>query len=94
MSILQQLYDSEINATIGWFWDSGFDLAIGDTMNGFKERGRVDTWEEVEVWLADKAIEHYPDSDFAKASRPPKLSGDRAKLDESVQKIIDGAKPA
>ena len=65
--VMQQLYDSEINAHITWFWDLGFDVSLGDGLNGYVDETRVDTWDEVETWLVKKAVEHFPYSDFAKA---------------------------
>jgi hypothetical protein len=32
---LQRIYDSEINVEIGWFWDGGIDVRLGDKMNGY-----------------------------------------------------------
>ena len=32
---LQKIYDSEINVRIGWFWDSGIEIRLGDDMNGY-----------------------------------------------------------
>lgn len=64
--ILQDLYDSEINFTIATFWDAGFRVMLGDDMNGFAAETRVKTFNEAVQWLALAAIEHYPDSDFAK----------------------------
>lgn len=69
MSILQELYDSEINATIEWFWDGGFDLNLGDGMNGFVAKGCALSWAEAEDWLEHEAIKHYPDSVFAKSRK-------------------------
>lgn len=69
MSILQRLYDSEINAKIEWFWDSGFDVTLGDHMNGYVDSMNTRDWAEAEAWLRDKAIEHWPQSDFAKSQR-------------------------
>lgn len=69
MSILQDLYDSEINVSISTFWDAGYDMKIGDNMNGFDEEGSVETWAEVEPWLERAAIAHYPDSVFAQNRR-------------------------
>jgi hypothetical protein len=34
-SVLQQIYDSEINASVSWFWDGGFAVKLGDSINGF-----------------------------------------------------------
>lgn len=42
---LQKIYDSEINISIGWFWDGGITLRLGDEMNGFSARRRPsDQW--------------------------------------------------
>jgi hypothetical protein len=32
---LQNIYDSEINIRIGWLWDGGVEVQLGDEMNGF-----------------------------------------------------------
>ena len=32
---LQRIYDSEINVRIGWLWDGGIDIRLGDEMNGY-----------------------------------------------------------
>lgn len=65
-NLCQDLYDSEINARISWFWDGGFDVAIGDGMNGFKEGGTCETWAEAQEYLREEALKHYPNSLFAK----------------------------
>ena len=69
MSLMQELYDSEINASVSWFWDAGFEVKLGDYINGWKAEDQVYTWAEVEAWLTARAIEHYPESVFAKARR-------------------------
>jgi hypothetical protein len=66
-TVIPDLYASEINATIEWFWDGGFEVAIGDDMNGWCSRGNCDTWVEALEWLQDAAIAAWPDSAFAKA---------------------------
>src|SRR5580700_7235326 len=38
---LQKIYDSEINLSIYWMWDTGFDLKLGDEFGGFVEGGQV-----------------------------------------------------
>ena len=73
MEILQALYDSEINFTIGTFWDGGFDWKLGDLMNGFKDQGCSDTFEKAVGELKAAAISHYPDSEFTKKSRCDRL---------------------
>ena len=32
---LQKIYDSEINIRIGWLWDGGIDVYLGDGTNGY-----------------------------------------------------------
>jgi hypothetical protein len=65
MSTLQRLYDSEINFEVSGFYDAGFDVRLGDELNGFLAQGKVETWAEVEAWLRDQALAHFPDSKFA-----------------------------
>jgi len=67
MSILQRLYDSEINFEVSGFYDAGFDGRLGDALNGFLAEGKFETWAEAETWLRDKALVHFRDSEFAKS---------------------------
>lgn len=67
MSVLQALYDSEINFSISTFWDGGFDVKLGEEINGFKAFGNCGSMADAERWLKEKAVELYPESDFAKA---------------------------
>lgn len=78
--MLQDLYDSEINVKIAWFWDGGIEVHIGngiydvydyETQSGTNNKSwqastHVADIAEAEQWLKLKAIELYPDSDFAK----------------------------
>ena len=43
----------------------GFDVQLGDALNGFIAEDTVETWAEVEAWLRDQALAHFPDSKFA-----------------------------
>lgn len=77
---LQELYKSEINVKIGWFWDGGIEVHIGNGIydvydqetetktnhDAWLAATNVKTIEEANDWLKKKAIELYPDSDFAK----------------------------
>jgi hypothetical protein len=65
MTVLQRLYDSEINFVIEAFYDAGFYVKLGDEMNGFEAEGRCPTWADVEEWLTGMARIHYPTSHFA-----------------------------
>jgi hypothetical protein len=44
---LQKMYDSEIHVDIGWLWDGGIDLSIGND----EVTGNVRTVAEVLSWL-------------------------------------------
>jgi hypothetical protein len=43
MSIFQRLYDSEINFEVSGFYDAGFEVRLGDALNGFLAHGKVET---------------------------------------------------
>jgi len=72
MSILQDLYDSEINVSVETLWDCGFTVRIGDHLNGFRAERRFEDWGSAETWLRATAISLYPESQFAERySLPP-----------------------
>lgn len=60
MTIFQRLYDLEINFAVSCFWDGGFDVKLGDPMNGWRAETEVRTWPEVEEWLRVNAAIHWP----------------------------------
>lgn len=64
------LYQSEINASVSWFWDGGIDVAIGDAINGWHSKACFDIGEigEVAAWLDSEAKRIYPDSRYAKGA--------------------------
>lgn len=64
-NVLAALYDSEINVHISSFWDGGFEIKLGDGMNGFDAEATVEFPTEIEPWLKAAAIKAYPDSRFA-----------------------------
>ena len=64
--LFKQLYDSEINLQFSWFWDTGFDIKIGDIMNGFSTEFNSYDLDECEQWIIDTVIELYPNSLFTK----------------------------
>lgn len=70
MSVLQRLYDNEINFKVETFWDGGFDITLGDPMNGVDASTSVRTWAEAEAWLAERAAALYPNRDFATRLAP------------------------
>ena len=68
--VLQRLYSSEINIELGWCWDGGIDVAIGNAYGcGLGEPEAKYTAESILDalrWLAETACELYPDSAFTK----------------------------
>src|SRR5437764_1453479 len=44
---LQKIYDSEINMEIGWLWDGGIDVRLGDKMNGYLTEQNVSSVSEI-----------------------------------------------
>ncbi|HET8700819.1 MAG TPA: hypothetical protein VFL97_04030 [Nitrococcus sp.] len=66
-SLMQQLYESEINFAVSSSYDDGFYVKLGDEMNGFRAEARLNTWDDVEEWLAGMARVHYPTSVFARS---------------------------
>ncbi len=67
MEELQKIYDSEINIMIYTFWDGGFDLKLGDKMNGFVAESAVDKASEIIPWFQEQIKIHYPESTYAKS---------------------------
>jgi hypothetical protein len=49
------VYDSETSAVIEWFWDGGFDVTLGDSVNP-DAQGRAKTWSEVDVWFRQQIL--------------------------------------
>ena len=65
--ILQDIYASELNIAIGWFWDAGMYFGLGDDANGWKaEMDGFYDFNEGLKWLMERIFEHYPDSEFTK----------------------------
>jgi len=61
---LQKIYDSEINLSLSWLWDGGFDLKLGDEMNGFVEEGQVRTVADILPWFQNAIAKHIPQSQY------------------------------
>lgn len=64
--LIQALYDSEINLEIKWVWDSGFDIRIGDKMNGFVHQFYCDTVEEMEQQIETNVKKYFPKFNYTK----------------------------
>jgi hypothetical protein len=63
--LLQDLYDSEINVEIMWCWDGGFEFHLNDIHNEVVAVN-VKKADEIAPALAQKCLELYPESAFAK----------------------------
>lgn len=50
---MQRFYDYEQNISITCFYDGGWDVKIGDEMNGYKASANLNTLDEVEAYLAN-----------------------------------------
>lgn len=50
---LQKIYDSEINVSIGWLWDEGIDVRLGDLLNGFLAEENVPSTDQIVPWLQE-----------------------------------------
>jgi hypothetical protein len=68
-STLQGLYESEVNYTVSAFWGCGFRWKLGDGLNGFVAEGSAATFDQAVSNLAQAAIEHFPESAFARGLR-------------------------
>ena len=62
---LQKIYDSEINVRIGWLWDGGIEVRLGDDMNGYLAEETVRMVAEIIPWLQAAIAHFYPGSSYA-----------------------------
>lgn len=88
MSVFQDLYDSEINFHVSSFWDGGFEVRLGDPINGFRAETTVPHFGMIAGWLIEAAIECYPKSAFALMYRDGKSKWDAR---QTMQKRADRA---
>jgi hypothetical protein len=63
--VLKQLYESEISCSISSFWDGGWDVKLGDEMNGFVAEGNFHTLDEAAEFLDRQARIHFRESVYA-----------------------------
>src|SRR5215467_9546083 len=64
---LQKIYDSEINIRIGWLWDGGIDVYLGDDMNGYVAHENVPSAGDILPWLQSAIAHFYPKSSYARS---------------------------
>jgi hypothetical protein len=67
---LQKIYNSEINIRIGWFWDGGIEIRLGDDLNGYLAEETVKTVAEIVPWLQEAIAHFYPGSSYARSLSP------------------------
>jgi hypothetical protein len=58
------LYSDEINWSISTVWDTGYEIKLGDSRNGFHATKRVQGAEEIGPALRRMVAEHYPETDW------------------------------
>ena len=63
-AVINDLYASEINASISWIWDGGFYAVLGDPKQA--EGWAFPSIGDAVEWLIEQAIAHHPDSEFAR----------------------------
>lgn len=62
---LQIIYNSEINIEIGWVWDGGIEVRLGDKINGFLAEENVNSVSAIVPWLQEAIAHFYPHSQCA-----------------------------
>ncbi len=65
-NILADAYANEINCGMSCFWDAGWEVWIGDDMNGYKAKETVTDVTDAAHWLHTNIIKFYPDSAYAR----------------------------
>ena len=61
IDLFDWLYVNEVNFEMKTIWDGGYFIKLGDEMNGFKEEGGGDTFEEAVEDLKRMVKNHYPE---------------------------------
>ena len=85
-SFITDLHASEINGEISWFFDNVWGAKIGDKLNGYMaETAELPSLGHAARWLCDRALELYPESEFAK---------DYLRTHPGYQPLTQAAEPA
>lgn len=63
--VMKKLYNSEINCSISCFWDNGWDVKLGDDMNGFVAEGNFRILDEAADFLDREARKYFAESTYA-----------------------------
>ena len=67
---LQRIYESEINIEIGWVWDGGINVRLGDRRNGYEAEENLKSVADILLWLQEAIAHFYPESEYARALNP------------------------
>jgi hypothetical protein len=67
---LQKIYDSEINVSIGWMWDGGITVRLGDEIGGYVVEETVVAAADILPWLQEAIAAFYPTSTCAASLDP------------------------
>jgi hypothetical protein len=65
-AILNDLHVSKVKASISLSCDGRVDVKLGDPLNGYDAEAKVDTLAEAAEWLRNKALMHYPRTEFSR----------------------------
>jgi hypothetical protein len=60
----------EINLSIGWLWDGGINVRLGDEIGGFKAEETVAAVTDIIPWLQAAIAHFYPQSGYAASLAP------------------------
>ena len=66
MSLLDELCDAGVDFAVVSRSHGGLDVVIGNNLDDALELRNFSRWDDAEAWLAEAAVRHFPDSDFAK----------------------------
>jgi hypothetical protein len=63
---LQRIYDSEIKVRIGWTWNGGVEVRVGDEAKGFVAQETFAEMDGIGPWLQQAIAHFYPDCAYAR----------------------------
>lgn len=66
VSVLRQIYQSEIDVTVRSRWNIGWQVEIE---NGQVARTMVQSLDDAAPWLHEQMMIHFPDSSYARRAR-------------------------
>lgn len=64
--VLKDAYDSEINISIQSFWDSGYEVRLGDDCNGYHGQTFWAPADKIKHVIIDLILLEFPNSEFSK----------------------------